>query len=118
MKTLSLFLAALFISFSSFKSSDDTKLLTGKYGVCPNDNESQIVFTLNDDHTFVYTNKSISAVPVTAKGKWKQDGENIILTEITGGNVTEKWTIDDNGKCLKSRSGMEWTRICHLESCK
>jgi hypothetical protein len=34
------------------------------------------------------------------------------------GEVFETWSVDKNTNCLRSRTGLLFTRLCHLEACR
>ncbi len=119
MKKLLLVLG-LALGFNSFAKNPPAKLITGTYGVCSfaglDENAYKIEITLNDDHSFRYIDNT-ARKPINTKGTWEMKGNKVVLTEIEGRNgITKKWTIDD--KCLRSRKGLCWTRICHFNECK
>ena len=123
MKNIALFsviITALSImSFTTF-SSERFSFRMGSYGVCDcGDNKGSapmIELTFNDDHTFHYVNNTDRSKPIDVKGKWTSEGKTIRLHDYKSEfAINDKWTMDD--KCIKSRKGLLFTRICHKD-CK
>lgn len=119
-----LFLLAviMFVATVSFKypGGEALVLKTGEYGVC-NCNTLSTVKTelvINEDHTFRYYDNSNSNKVIDVKGNWVLKGDKVQLTNYTADFPIHKtWTIDKNEKCLKSRKGLNFTRLCHLRDC-
>jgi len=119
MKKLALF-ASLVLTLAIFGKNSPHKLVTGTYGVCSfaglDENAYKIEITLNDDHSFRYIDNTAKK-PINTKGTWEMKGNAVILTEIASkSKMIKKWMIDDY--CLRSRKGLCWTRICHLNNCQ
>jgi hypothetical protein len=119
MKHIILFLG-LALTLGLHATKPPQKLITGTYGVCSfagqDENSYKIEVTLNDDHSFRYIDNTAKE-RIDTRGTWELKGNKVILSELSGeSGLTKKWTID--GKCLRSRKGLCWTRICHLNECK
>ncbi len=124
MKTTTLLctLLILFASFS-FTKKESSGLITGTYGVCSSGNEmarAQLpALVLNDDLTFLYTGLANDGTPFSVTGNWFQKDNTILLDNyIAESPIHHKWKIDRNEKCLKSRMGLHYTRLCNLKACK
>jgi hypothetical protein len=122
MKRTNLFLAILVIvTTMSFKGKpSEKKVKTGVYGVCNCGTESsaKIELTINDDLTFHYFDNYNPAKVIDIKGNWILDGNTILLKDYKSDfSIHNKWQIDNNEKCLRSRKGLEFTRLCHIKSC-
>jgi hypothetical protein len=54
---------------------------------------------------------------IDLNGNWEQKGNQIILKDYPNEvSIHNVWKIDKNGKCLKSRKGLNFRRLCYLES--
>jgi hypothetical protein len=119
--TTSFLLILLAITAISFKpAGKKLKLAAGTYGVCSCNepgSTSKLELTINDDHTFRYFNNTVPGKNIDMHGTWEMKGNTVVLSDtITA--YSEKWTIDKNEKCLKSRQGLMFTRLCHLQLCQ
>jgi hypothetical protein len=110
----------LFNSFRDIPTSPE-KAITGTYGVCSCEaaGNTQVKLSLNEDLTFHYIDKSDRSNPKDITGKWKLD-KNVVRLSATapGINIHDKWKIDANGLCMKSRKGLTYYRLCNLRDCK
>lgn len=114
-----MFLLAI-LSFTAFKPKEQLQFKTGTYGACSFDNQNatKIELTINSDSTFRYYDNSNRANVADVKGKWTRKGNTILLKDFSSDRtVPDQWQIDKNEKCLKSRRGLEFIRICNLENC-
>jgi hypothetical protein len=116
-------IATVLVVFTTMSFSDKApseKVMTGAYGVCNCGPESaaKVELTINDDFTFHYYDNNNPAKIIDVKGNWALNENVILLKDYKSAfAIRDKWTIDKNEKCLKSRKGMEWTRLCHIKSC-
>ena len=102
-------------SFTNKQSPD--KIVSGIYGICSMENGAgaKIELTVNDDHTFHYYDNFDQTKIIDVKGKWILNGNTILLTDFESEYaIHDKWAIDAKYQCIKSRKGLEWTRLCHL----
>ncbi|MFT3912100.1 MAG: hypothetical protein QM737_21925 [Ferruginibacter sp.] len=107
------------MSFSNFKKGN--AVAAGVYGVCDEGdcNSNHLKLTLNSDHTFKYINKTHSTGTINISGTWEQDGNKILLKNFDKRSVLkDKWVLIADEKCIRSRKGLEWTRLCLLKQCK
>lgn len=110
------------MSFKPFEPKTQLNLKTGTYGVCGCNDQSdlKVELTIEADSTFNYYshNGDVNKI-VDVKGKWSREGNTIILKDFSSASsVPVKWQIDENEKCLKTRKGMTWTRLCLTSECK
>lgn len=122
-KTTQLLIILVVLVVMSFKTSDELLLKTGKYGICNCDDlpetTAKTELVINDDFTFHYFNNSNPDKKIDVNGKWIRKNNTIYLHDfISNFSIHCKWTIDNNEKCLKSRKGLNFTRLCYLKSCK
>ena len=120
---LTMLIALTLMSFKSHRPSEKLKLKTGVYGICNCDSLSKsslkIELTINEDFTFHYFNNSIPTKILDVQGSWTLNDNTVFLKDYHSDfPINNKWTIDKNGKCLKSRKGLEFSRLCHIKSCK
>jgi hypothetical protein len=122
MKSMKILLAAMVVlSTLSFTENPIVKDVAGTYGICDCDGttSSKIELTISPDYTFHYVDNDNLAKKVDITGKWTLDGSTIRLKDFeTPFAIHEKWNLDKNDKCLKSRRGMEWRRLCLIQPCK
>jgi hypothetical protein len=121
MKKITLiFIALAAFIFSSFTTKPDRVLKTGTYGVCDCGENSKTVsveLKLNDDKTFTYIDNTTSA-KLNITGKYEIKGNTIYLKDYkSDSKIHDKWNIDENEKCLKSRRKLEWRRLCLVKGC-
>lgn len=120
---LTLLITLIFMSFKFYPTSERIKFRTGVYSICncsslPTDS-LKTVLSFNDNFTFYYLDKTNPGKIIDVKGKWNQEGNIITLTDFNSEiAIQSKWTIDENEKCLRSRKGLNFTRLCNLEACK
>ncbi len=122
-RTLAILVVLSVFTLQSFKSGHPTKKLnlkTGTYGVCTcAESSTKVELIINDDHTFHYFDNSDPSKIIDVKGNWIINDNTISLKDYKSDfAIHNKWTIDDNEKCLKSRKGLNFTRLCHLKACK
>lgn len=103
--------------------SPDLRLNTGKYGVCTCDNGEENLkrfeLIISEDNTFQYFDNTNSNNIIDLKGSWIREKNTIYLKNFSSDiEIHSKWIIDDNEKCLKSRKGLNFMRLCHLGACK
>ncbi len=115
--------ALILISLAAFSLKEKLTLQTGTYGVCPCEpsdaNSSEIALTLNDDHTFRYSDQSNPKKKINLSGNWELTNNTILLKNYTTSfAIHDKWTIDKNEKCIKSRVGLNYCRLCNVSACK
>ena len=99
------------------------QLVSGTYGVCDcaeaASEPMNFKLTLQDDHTFQYYRNDGPAHITNVNGKWEMKGNSILLKDYdTTVSIHNKWTFDKNEPCLKSKKGLEWTRLCKVKPCK
>jgi hypothetical protein len=119
------FLLLVLLAFSALSFQIDTfknDPILGKYGVNACCSEAKIAspieLQLNPDHTFSYLDNSVSN-KVSTKGTWTIKNNHVVLGNYpTSLKIHQKWTIDKNAQCLKSRMGLNFRRICLLENSK
>src|SRR5688572_27693992 len=118
-KTLTLLGVLVALTMSSFKEDPPSKKLnlkTGTYGVCTcetsSENTAKVELTINDDNTFQYFDNSNPSKKIDIKGNWTITNNTIELKDYSSAvSIHNKWTIDENEKCLKSRKGLNFTRL-------
>jgi len=120
---LLILIALTVLSFKGFSPSEKTTVLTGTYGICDCDsskpNALKVELTINDDHTFQYYDNSDRNKIIQVNGIWEMKNKTIHLKNYQPGfSIHTKWSISKNEKCLKSRMGMEFTRLCNIKACK
>ena len=80
---------------------------TGCYG-----GGSQVTLQLKPDGTFRYIDRTAQPV-LDVRGKWLQQGHHVVLGEHNADvKIHDRWKMDREYPCLKSRKGMEWRRLC------
>jgi len=120
MKVAKTILASLvLLTAISFKDKNPRIVKTGTYGVCNcSESKTKVELTLNPDNTFTYHDNSNPKKIIDLKGAWVLEGETIKLKEHKADfRIHDKWILDENGKCLRSRKGLEFTRLCHIKDC-
>lgn len=116
MKTVFIFsaltLSMLLMSFNGRREPGSTKTAAGVYGVGTEALPFTFELSLNPDNTFHYVNNSVPGKAIDTKGTWEQKGNTITLSHYTSKfPIHTKWKVDGD-QCLKSRKGMEFTRLC------
>lgn len=114
---LTLASALLLSSFSNAKDPAGSSTAAGVYGV---GSSGSLPFTfelsLNADHTFHYVNTSVPGKAIDVTGTWEQHGDKVKLSNYSSKfAINDTWRVDSYG-CLKSRKGLEFTRLCNLSS--
>ncbi|UPT67297.1 MAG: hypothetical protein M0D57_00955 [Sphingobacteriales bacterium JAD_PAG50586_3] len=128
MKTSKLILLAIcaisVVALSGYKKAPRKATFTyGSYGVCDcegaGSKEIMVRLTVNEDFTFSYINNADPAKKVDITGKWVWDGDKVFLKEHNSPYpIHDRWAIDKNSSCIKSRLVMNYTRLCKLQPCK
>lgn len=122
MKQTKLFLAILVvIAMMSFSDKNPAeKVKKGAYGTCgcTETSSTKVELIINEDFTFHYFDNYNSSKVIDVKGNWSLDGNTIVLKDYKSEfSINYKWEIEKNEKCLKSRKGLTFTRLCHVKSC-
>lgn len=112
-----IFLFGLIFLASSFKmnpSEGDLGLKMGTYTLSTSYSSetenivSGIVF--KEDKSFTYFDRSKKT---EIQGTWKIENNFVILSSESKLPIKNKWEIDSNKKCLKSRKGLAFLRVCN-----
>lgn len=98
-------------------------MLTGTYSTCGCENavneEKKFGLTLNDDNTFHYFDHTNAIEKIDVNGNWVLNKNIISLKDFSSAyKIEQQWKVENNGKCIKSRLGLKFTRICNVEACK
>lgn len=105
------------LSFSSLEK--DSLSVSGKYGICGGSDvkeANQTFLQINEDHSFHYFDNSNPDKKIDLKGRWKLKGTTVHLSDYSSDfGIHNKWTIDKNTKCLKSRKGLNFTRLSQIQ---
>jgi hypothetical protein len=120
MKRLLLFPSLLFVillsSFNGRHHPARSVSAVGVYGVSSEPLPFTFELSLNADKTFHYVNNSVPGKAIDVTGTWEQKGTSIILKNYSSAfPINDKWKLDGD-KCLKSRKGLEFTRLCNLSA--
>lgn len=115
MRNLKIFFAiALLVPAFSFIPSDVVSV-AGSYGVPKSDN-TILKLELNEDGTFHYVNHDNPSKKIDLRGNWTMKGDVIkLINHNADFPFHDKWTLDKKFKCLKSRNGLNFMRICFLD---
>ncbi len=74
-----------------------------------------IQLTISKDFSFHYIHNCNHKKPIDVRGTWILLNNTVILKDYKSDvSINDKWKIDKNSKCLKSRHGMEFLRICQV----
>ncbi|MBL7939600.1 MAG: hypothetical protein JNL43_09590 [Flavobacteriales bacterium] len=116
-------IAAVVTSFTLRAPSIHSAIALGTYGVqgCGEsaDEGRHIALTLNEDGTFHYVNDTDPKAEVDVVGTWESAGRTITLRTLgENGAVLATWTKDKDCNCIRSRKGLLFLRLCHLEGCE
>lgn len=118
-KITTLIIVCFCLSLMSFNRIADYKkglFNSGRFGICKcgeNSYVPTISFMLNEDYTFHYVDFSNSKKPIDIKGNWKLKDNTILLENYTPtSSISNKWKLEENQKCIKSRSGLAFIRLC------
>ncbi len=120
---LILLIMTTFICMSFIGSKPSCKLpVMGTYSTCSCDKtiENLLKFglTLNENFTFNYFDNTNSEKKVNVKGTWSLEKNTILLKDYPSNtSLDNKWTIDKSGKCIKSKKGLSFTRLCNVKEC-
>lgn len=117
-----LFVILCALQLLSFKNKDQSKreLNLGTYGVCNCGDESsqRIGLSLKEDSTFCYFDNNDQNNIINVKGVWKLKGNTILLSGYQSKkSICNRWQIDVNENCIKSRKGVLFLRLCNIEKC-
>ena len=119
MKTKNLLLLILFaFAFTSFRTNLSMDEVAGVYGICSSEKEQGPNFevTLKNDGNFHYVNSFNSKSPIDVTGKWVLSGNTIKLVDfVSSVKIHDKWQFDNTGICIKSRKGLEYSRLCQIK---
>lgn len=116
-----LFLPVLLVAMSF--TDDKMMLETKTYDVCGCEKATpaspKIELTLRPDHTFHYENAADPSKKLNIKGSWEMNGQKVVLrAEATENGFHKNWKFDKNQPCIMSRKGLNFIRLCDIESCK
>jgi predicted transcriptional regulator len=114
-------ISLLAIFFTNYHASTGAGIAKTKvYGTCQCEGAtptaSKVELTLNADQTFHYQNSSVPAKKVDISGNWSVNGKKIVLEAAN--NFRQNWKFDKNQSCVVTRKGLEFIRLCDIESCK
>ncbi|MBL7945174.1 MAG: hypothetical protein JNN32_03855 [Flavobacteriales bacterium] len=113
---------AVVLPLFAFTPPEAGSLRTGNYGVCGCDGGPQgssVVLTIDPDGTFRYVNTTDPTEQVDVSGRWTVDGNKVTLrTSAAPQAVFAQWTMDKDDACVRSRQGLLFTRLCHMEACE
>jgi hypothetical protein len=127
MKKLGIILGIVFIGLTivSFKTNyaSEKIIKPGIYGVCDCENSEanaeKVELSINKDFTFQYYDNSNPSAVIDVKGNWEMKDNSILLKDYTSGiSIHNKWECDADGKCIRSRKGLEFIRLVNIEMCK
>lgn len=116
---LSVFFSALVCvwvlsSFNGHKHPAKSVSAVGIYGVSSDPLPFTFELSLNADKTFHYVNNSVPGKAIDVTGTWEQTGNRIKLNHYSSQfPINDTWKVDSYG-CLKSRKGLEFTRLCNI----
>lgn len=80
---------------------------------------SKIELILNEDFSFRYFNNANPSKVTDVKGRWTLTENTILLTGYDANqSIPHKWKITGEDKCLKSRKGLEFLRLCYAKTGK
>lgn len=114
-KSILILTFSLFVSMSFVFPQKELILKYGTYGYCKNCGSlnAKIELKINKDNTFSYFDNSDSKKIVDINGTWVRANNTIFLKEYKSSfKIHNKWRIQENGFCLKSRNNLEFSRLC------
>lgn len=115
-------IALIAMSFTSDSNNSANVLKMGTYGVCSCNSAElnfRIELTFLEDNTFSYFDNSDPKRIIDITGNWTIDKNTVLLKDFKSDfPIHDKWLVDDNGLCLKSRKGLEFERICNVSACE
>ena len=125
MKTLKVLMlvAILGLSMSFINSSKKISFKSGVFGSNSCDcmsEEIRVKMQLNfkEDNTFTYFDNFNPKRVVDVSGKWEMKGNAIVLSDYSSDyKMPDKWVLNTEGKCIKTRLGLAWYRLCSLKEC-
>lgn len=111
MKKDVLILIIMAIAAMNFRGTEKLapSLAAGTYG-----GGCQVQLKINTDHTFSYCDRSVQP-HLYINGEWEQTDGVIKLKGPAGVKFHNRWKIDGEYPCLKSRKGLNWRRLCLSE---
>ncbi len=113
-------LSLMLLSFTPPGSPSAPALRTGTYGVCgcetPTATGPNISLALNNDQSFHYVNGTDRDELVDVTGSWEIKKDKVIL-RTSSNEEFATWSVDKNTSCLRTRKGLLFSRLCHLEAC-
>lgn len=117
--TKSLLMITVVLAALSFTKVDTPSFMTGTYGICHYEGQTTMIeLRLQDDFTFHYIDNTHPDNKIDLKGTWTRSDNTIHLQDYPSTHeIPNKWKIDKNELCLKTRKGFQFTRLCHLEGC-
>jgi len=105
------------LQMMSFVPGDEpVQVISGTYGIC--DGEEGVLpafeLVLNEDFTFRYIRRDSPDETLDVTGKWSMNGKHIELKAYNEDvSIHDKWKVDE--QCLRSKKGLEWTRLCRMK---
>lgn len=112
-------LVLLLSSFGKLGHPAESPTASGTYGVCSlHASAYTFELSLNADQTFHYVNTTVPGKAIDVTGTWEQRGDRILLSNYTSEfPIHDKWKVDkDHG--LRSRKGLEFTRLGNMLACR
>lgn len=99
-------------SFTPLKNGNE-EFSTSYSFVRSGESNPLIHLQLNEDNTFTFIDNSNPDKLKYAEGKYEINGRTIRLFNYNSTHpISRFWKKDNKCNCIKSRQGMEWTRIC------
>ncbi|MBC8048353.1 MAG: hypothetical protein H7Y00_16250 [Fimbriimonadaceae bacterium] len=112
----------VFMICTSFgKEKKAIQFMPGTYGICNCSYETPsaplINLTFFENNVFHYTDRSDAAHPFEIEGKWEIKDNRIILSDyLYDAPFHSVWKIDTES-CIRSRSKMNFRRLCLVQPC-
>lgn len=105
-------LSLTMLSFENGNRKVSSEQVTGIYGDADG-TDVNIQLTIKEDFSFRFIHNCNPNKPIDVRGAWILLNNTVILKDYKSDvSINKKWKIDNNSKCLKSRHGMEFIRIC------
>jgi hypothetical protein len=116
------FLLALSWALTSYISESESSFKAGVFSACTcADNQaykSQIKVSFMADNQFEIIDTRNPSVVATTVGTWEiSKKQHIQLFPKNEMNFSDKWKLEKDGTCIKSRKGLNWIRLCNIEQC-